>query len=153
MTTLELKVPPVAVVLLCFGLMWLGARLLPLAGFVVPGRFLLAGALAAAGLLVSGLGVLSFRRARTTVNPMTPGAASSLVESGIYRRTRNPMYLGFLVFLLGWAVFLSNVFPFLVLPAFVLYMNRFQILPEERALEARFGAEFAAYRGCVRRWV
>jgi protein-S-isoprenylcysteine O-methyltransferase Ste14 len=150
---LELKIPPVAVVLLIAGLMGAAARALPRFTFHFPGRAYVAGALAAAGLLVSFLGVVAFRRARTTVNPMSPESASSLVIAGIYRRTRNPMYLGFLGVLLGLAVFLSNAVAALLVPIYVLYMTRFQIRPEERALEARFGADFVAYKGQVRRWV
>ena len=75
------------------------------------------------------------------------------MAGGIYRRTRNPMYLGFLVVLLGWGVWLANVVAFLLLPAFVFYMNRFQIAPEERALRERFGESFVVYQGRVRRWL
>ena len=105
------------------------------------------------GLGICALGVVAFRQARTTVNPLAPELASALVVAGIYRYTRNPMYLGFLILLLGWAVFLENVAAFLVLPLFVLYMNRFQIEPEERALEALFGQEFVDYKQSVRRWI
>ena len=84
---------------------------------------------------------------------MQPESASALVVSGIYRLTRNPMYLGFLLILLGWALFLSNGLAVLAVPAFVFYMNRFQIEPEERALAAIFGAEFVAYKSHVRRWL
>ena len=106
-----------------------------------------------AGALTSLLGVVSFRRAGTTVNPMTPESSSSLVVSGIYKLTRNPMYLGFLLALLGWTIFLSNVPALLCLPAFILYMNRFQIAPEERALAALFGQVFTAYKENTRRWL
>ena len=99
------------------------------------------------------MGFASFRRAKTTVNPMKPDSASSLVVSGIYDLTRNPMYLGFLVILVGWAFFLSNALGFIFLPLFVLYMNRFQIEPEERALASVFGEAFASYRSRVRRWL
>jgi protein-S-isoprenylcysteine O-methyltransferase Ste14 len=83
---------------------------------------------------------------------MKPDAASSLVVSGIYRYTRNPMYAGFLLILLGWAAFLSNILALIVLPAFVLYMNRFQILPEERVLTTLFADEYTEYLARVRRW-
>ena len=63
------------------------------------------------------------------------------------------MYLGFVLGLAAWALFLGNPVAALIVPAFVLYMNRFQIEPEERALEARFGAAYAAYRRAVRRWL
>ena len=84
---------------------------------------------------------------------MKPGSASVLVDGGIYRLTRNPMYLGFFVVLLGWAIFLSNIVAFLLLPAFIFYMNRFQIEPEEKALVGLFGQTFVAYKTRVRRWL
>ena len=72
---------------------------------------------------------------------------------GIYSITRNPMYLGLLTMLSGWAVFLSNALAFLFLPAYVLYINRFQIETEERTLTALFGQDYVAYQGRVRRWI
>jgi protein-S-isoprenylcysteine O-methyltransferase Ste14 len=103
--------------------------------------------------VVAVAGVLEFRRARTTVNPTTPQAATSMVRSGIYRHTRNPMYLGMLLVLAGWAVWLASLAAVAVLPVFVLYLNRLQIEPEERALASRFGADFEEYRRSVRRWL
>jgi protein-S-isoprenylcysteine O-methyltransferase Ste14 len=96
---------------------------------------------------------MSFIKAKTTVNPMTPDETSSLVTSGIYKHTRNPMYLGCLFILIGWGLFLSNLYSLALSVGFVPYMNRFQILPEERALESIFGAEFLAYKERVRRWL
>jgi protein-S-isoprenylcysteine O-methyltransferase Ste14 len=84
---------------------------------------------------------------------LRPESTSSLVVSGIYGVTRNPMYLGFLVALLGWAVFLAHALALLPLLAFLLYMNRFQIRPEESALTTLFGQEFTTYRKRVRRWL
>lgn len=153
MHVLELKVPPVALVLLVAALMWLAMWTMPAFEFQVPLRKILSVSMATAGTIVSGLGILSFRRARTTVNPMKPDSTSSLVVSGIYRLTRNPMYLGFLLVLFGWAIYLSNALTFFFLPAFIVYMNRFQIEPEEQALHVLFGPQFAAYRSRVRRWL
>ena len=153
MHVLELRIPPVAVVLAAAALMWLVAWAVPAFKFLLQARDLFAMSFALAGAVTSALGVVSFRRARTTVNPMKPELSSSLVVSGIYGLTRNPMYLGFLLVLLGWAVFLSSVLAFLFLPAFILYMNRFQIDPEERALAALFGQEFTAYKARARRWL
>ena len=76
-----------------------------------------------------------------------------MVTWGVYALSRNPMYLGGLIMLLGWAVFLSNALAFLLLPGYVLYINRFQIAPEERALTALFGQQYAAYQVRVRRWL
>jgi protein-S-isoprenylcysteine O-methyltransferase Ste14 len=153
MHVLELKVPPVAVVVLTAGLMWLASWTVPAFGFVLPARNVLAVSLGVAGVVTSLLGVVSFRRAKTTVNPMRPDASSSLVRSGVYARSRNPMYLGFLLVLVGWAIFLSNAVAFLLLPAFIFYMNRFQIEPEERALTSLFGQAFLAYKSRVRKWL
>jgi len=134
-------------------LMWGAAKLTPKTS--VPPAIRAGGAafLAAAGLAIGLSGVAVFRRAGTTVDPMKPGSASSLVRSGIYRLTRNPMYVGLLLVLLGWAVVLTSPAALVVASSFVLYMNRFQIVPEERALRSRFGAEFEAYRARVRRWI
>jgi len=150
---LELKIPPGLLVIITGALMWLGSAATSATALVIPGRSLGAAILILTGVIISGLGVASFRRAKTTVNPMKPESASVLVDRGIYRLTRNPMYLGFLVVLLGWAIFLSNLVAFLLLPAFVYYMNSFQIEPEEKALVALFGQSFVAYKTRVRRWL
>ncbi len=112
------------------------------------------------GTTVSAIGVLfilaagaTFRAQKTTVNPSKPGATSSLVVSGVYRLSRNPMYVGALFALGGWAVFLSHPIPFLFLPIFFAYMNRFQIAPEEHVLSSKFGAEYERYKKAVRRWL
>ncbi|HWS28033.1 MAG TPA: isoprenylcysteine carboxylmethyltransferase family protein [Xanthomonadales bacterium] len=153
MNALELRVPPLALLFiscLLIGLIALGTAPLP---WAYTTRVGIGGSAAIAGLLIAWSGVVSFRRARTTVNPLRPEAATSLVASGIYRYTRNPMYLGMLLVLIGWTVFLARPWALAVLPAFVAYMNRFQIGPEERALEGVFGGEFEAYRRRVRRWL
>ena len=153
MSKLELKIPPVLVTTVFAMLMWLISMLLP--GITIPNMFRIGGliTLIAVGALFSIFGVVSFRKANTSVNPITPDACSSLVTSGIYTKTRNPMYVGFLFFLVGWGLFLSNIYS-LVLPAgFFLYMNRFQIDPEEQALESFFGADYRAYKHRVRRWL
>ena len=153
MQVLRLKVPPVAVVFATAALMWLSSRAVPSAELAIPARKFVALCLAIGGAVTSISGVVSFRRAGTTVNPLTPGAASSLVRSGIYKLSRNPMYLGFLMALLGWAFYLSNALAFVLVPVFFGYMNRFQIDPEEDALASRFGQEFASYAARVRRWI
>ena len=102
---------------------------------------------------ISSLGAREFRRAKTTVNPLHPERASSVVTSGIYRYTRNPMYVGILLVLLGCFVAFGALSGLVGLPIFIAYMNRFQIRPEERALQAKFGREYNEYQARVRRWV
>src|SRR5690554_3959289 len=105
-----------------------------------------------AGLLIALAGVIGFRRARTTVNPMQPETSRVLVQTGIYRFTRNPMYLGFLLMLAGYGVWLANLPALVWLIGYVLYLTQFQIIPEERWLSQKFGADFQYYRERVRRW-
>lgn len=153
MRALELKIPPVVIVLLLAAAMFATARLAPAFGFHLPANRIIATGLAVSGVIVALLGVASFRRAGTTVNPLQPAAASQLVVSGIYRRTRNPMYLGMLLVLLGWGVGLANALALLPATAFIPLMNRLQIGPEERILAATFGPAFTAYQSAVRRWL
>ncbi|MBL8221602.1 MAG: isoprenylcysteine carboxylmethyltransferase family protein [Bryobacterales bacterium] len=149
---LESKLPPAALVAIAASLMWFAAQN-QASDFTLPASLLCATTSVLAGALICLAGVLSFRRAKTTVNPMKPASVSTLVAWGVYRYSRNPMYLGFLLILLGWALWLSNVLAFVLLPAFVLYMNRFQIRPEERALHSRFGRDYSEYQANVRRWL
>jgi len=153
MKSLELKIPP-PFLALCFAiLMWFAGWLVAPLRLPLDARLGVALALGIAGQFISVNGVIAFRRAKTTINPFRPAAASSLVSEGVYRYTRNPMYVGLLLTLAGWAAFLSNPLALLFLPLFVLYINRFQIDPEERALSSLFGAEYADYKNRVRRWL
>jgi protein-S-isoprenylcysteine O-methyltransferase Ste14 len=97
--------------------------------------------------------VREFARARTTVNPLAPARASRLVTGGVFAHTRNPMYLGMLLVLAGWGVWLGNALAWLGLPLFVGLLNALQIGPEERAMRQRFGADFDRYAAQVRRWL
>jgi protein-S-isoprenylcysteine O-methyltransferase Ste14 len=146
-------VPPVAALLCVAVPMWLVARLSPALVVDLPGRRVAALALALTGAAVALAGVAEFRRARTTVNPLRPERASALVVSGIFRWTRNPMYLGLAIVLLGWAGYLAHLLAALGVPAFVAWMNASQIPREERALEELFGATFVQYTTRVRRWL
>jgi protein-S-isoprenylcysteine O-methyltransferase Ste14 len=147
-----MRVPPLLVAALAAALMWALDAVVPALRIAVPHATLVAGAL----MLISGtialLGVIEFRRAQTTVNPLTPESSAALVTGGVYRWSRNPMYLGFAASLAGVGVALGNLLALLVLAGFVAYLNRFQIAPEERALLARFGTRFSDYQRSVRRW-
>lgn len=153
MQSLELKVPPPVVAVLSAGAMWELSLLTPLLEVPAFIRVVAAITIAAAGGAFTLAGVIAFRRARTTVNPMKLQAASSLVCSGVYRVTRNPMYVGLLLVLVAWATFLSSAWALLGPLAFGAYIGRFQIAPEERALSALFGNEYSAYKARVRRWL
>ena len=144
--------PPIAAVLVGLA-MWWTARLLPAVHFAGPLRLMVAAAFAIFGLTVAILGVRAFRHAKTTVSPVNPEAASSVVTNGIYRRTRNPMYVGLTALLLGWAVWLSVPWVFLGPLILMLFLTRFQVIPEERVMSAKFGRDYDDYRKSVRRWL
>ncbi|MHB8050876.1 MAG: methyltransferase family protein [Coriobacteriia bacterium] len=152
MSRLDLKVPPDAVALAVGGLMWLVSLVTPSLDAPRPYRVLAAVVLFAAGIAVIAAARVSFDRAGTTFNPTAPHRSSHLVTTGVYRWSRNPMYLGTQFVLLGLGVLLSNVFSLAVSAVYVLYMNRFQIGPEEQVLVGRFGSDYEAYRRSVRRW-
>src|SRR5436190_13804086 len=148
-----MKIPPLGLVLVAALLMWLGVAYFPTLSYRFPFQSLVAWVIGLSGVLACALGIIEFNHAKTTVNPTKPESASSLVRTGIYRHTRNPMYLGFLLILVGWAIAMASAVAFVVLPGFVIYINRFQINPEERALRLIFGEDFKAYCVEARRWI
>ena len=153
MNLLEHTVPPPLAALACAGLGWLASAYGPAWPLPESLRLALAGLCLLAGLLLDGWSLWNFRRQRTTVNPLAPGRASAVVQSGPYRFTRNPMYLGMGLVLVGWAVWLGNAAALLGLPLFVVLLDTLQIKPEERVLRQRFGEAYARYAARVRRWV
>ncbi len=98
-------------------------------------------------------GVNEFARHKTTISPLNPNKSSMVVSSGVFRFTRNPMYLGMLLVLLGWADYLDNFMAFSGGLFFILYITRFQIQPEERILLNNFSNEYQHYLENVRRWL
>ena len=152
MKALKLKIPPLAQVLIAATVMYLVALFFPAFSFELPFSGHIATAFAFSGASIALAGVASFRRAGTTVNPLAPDAASSLVVSGIYRYTRNPMYLGMLAVLTGWWCYLHNLMATPLLPLFVYAMNRLQIEPEEEILKQMFPEQYPLYTQQVGRW-
>lgn len=149
---LELKIPPAGIFIGFMGSMYLLARYLPVGEFGFFGRRELMYVLAIAGMISGVLAILQFSIKRTSTDPFNPERATKLVTGGIYNYTRNPMYLALLLLLLAWGLHLGNAFNTLLAALFVAYMNRFQIRPEERALEAKFGSAYRQYTKLVRRW-
>jgi len=147
------RVPPVAVTLIVAALMWALSRWVPSWRYALPGREFVTVALVLLAAAVGIAGLRAFHHARTTSNPLRPEKASALVTGGIYRHTRNPMYVALAIALLGWAVWLGHAVATFGVVAFVGWMDRWQIPPEERALRALFGDEFVRYCSEVRRWL
>ena len=133
--------------------MWALARWWPLVKFELPWPALVGLVVASFGGVISSAGAREFKRAKTTVNPLHPERATSVVTTGIYRYTRNPMYVGIVFVLLGCFLAFGAVSSVLGLPVFVAYITRYQVQPEEQVLLAKFGNEYAAYQAQVRRWL
>ena len=153
MPWLENRIPPPVVGALVAAAMWGASGLGPQLALASLPRYVLAAVLVVAGLSFDALGILAFRRARTTINPLKPERASAMVAGGVYRVTRNPMYLGMALLLLAWAVWLSALLPFAGLLIYLQYITQFQIKPEERVLQGIFGEEYRRYARRVRRWL
>jgi protein-S-isoprenylcysteine O-methyltransferase Ste14 len=152
MPSLELKIPPPLVAAVVAGAMVAAALWLPPV-LEVPYGVRLGGALVLAGACFDLAGLRAFRKAHTTINPLWPDRAAAVVTTGVYRVTRNPMYLGLVLILLGLALYLASPWAVLGPPVFVAYITRYQIQPEERVLAAHFGAPYTAYCAQVRRWL
>lgn len=149
---MELKLPPVIVFLLFALGMYLLSSFLPFGVFEFFGRLLLIKVLTGAAVGIGLISVFQFFMSKTTVNPNAPDKASSLVTNGLYRFSRNPMYLAMLLVLLAVGLQLGNAFNILIAAGFVGYMNRFQIIPEEHVLLAKFGKNYKEYLSKTRRW-
>jgi protein-S-isoprenylcysteine O-methyltransferase Ste14 len=150
---LEHRIPPPALAVIFAAAMWGLSKLAPGVAASLAARVIVAVPVVLIGAAFSVAGMLSFRRAGTTINPLKPEAATSFVSSGIYRVTRNPMYVGLAICLLGWTIYLGSPWALAGVAAFVLYIDRFQVRPEERALATLFGPEYEAYKARVRRWL
>ncbi|MBQ0721815.1 MAG: isoprenylcysteine carboxylmethyltransferase family protein [Gammaproteobacteria bacterium] len=150
---LELKILPPVVALIAAGLMWLLSHYIEMPVVDFQYKLAICSLWVGLGLGVDFLAIWQFRRSKTTVNPLRPNNATSLVNAGIYQYTRNPMYLGNFMFLTAWLIWLGSPVNLVGLIFYVSYINQFQIKPEERALISLFGDSYSRYRKSVRRWI
>ncbi len=153
LSALNHRIPPPILTVFTALLMWGLAQATPRWPLPDGLRLLGSGALLLVGLAFLASGFLAFRAAKTTINPVNIEAASSLVTSGVFRVSRNPMYVGFTAVLAAWTVYLAAPCAVTGVLGFMLFIYRFQILPEEQVMHAKFGAEFETYRRSVRRWL
>jgi protein-S-isoprenylcysteine O-methyltransferase Ste14 len=153
MKALENKIPPPLVAVVFAVLMWCLAMLTPKVQIDFALTVVVASLLFVLGVFFAISGVLSFRNARTTIDPLKPHTASTLVNTGIYRLTRNPMYVGLAFALGGWGFYLASPASLIGLVGYILYIHGLQIRPEERALLELFGDEYREYQAKVRCWL
>jgi protein-S-isoprenylcysteine O-methyltransferase Ste14 len=154
MPNLELKVPPPILILLV-ALAMLGVACLEWLPLPIPLTWRIPSGIVIAGVALAILATCKRQldRKNTTWLPTEPEKATALVTDGIFRYTRNPMYLTAVLFLTGVGVIVGNMLALVLVPCFILYIGRFQIAPEERALEGIFGEAYREYKRSVRRWV
>ncbi|MDO9265071.1 MAG: isoprenylcysteine carboxylmethyltransferase family protein [Desulfosalsimonadaceae bacterium] len=150
---LNLKIPPLAQAAIAIFLIWLFDRYMPLYHINFNYQYLIARAVIGIGAIVAVAGIFAFRKLNTTVDPRYPEKAKNLVIVGIYKYSRNPMYLGLLLILTGIAVYSGALSNILVLFLFVAFINKYQIIPEEVALQEKFGDSYTHYTRNVRRWL
>ena len=150
---MKLLIPPPIQALLSAILMWLISRYFQHANFSFKGMNIFALVFLIIAIIIIIMGINKFREIKTTISPLEPNRTSSLVNTGIYRYTRNPMYLGLLLMLFSTALFLKNFIGFLIIPLFILFITRNQILPEEESLDNIFREEYKNYKKKVRRWI
>lgn len=153
MKKLELKLPPLLLFLIFAAAMWGLDQVVPQFSFTIPFRFVIGAGLILLGGLIGVASLIEFARHKTTVHPLHPHKATSIVDTGIYRLSRNPMYLALLICLTGFGVILGNPLNLFLILLFTIYIDRFQIEPEERAMMERFGDDYREYRKSVRRWI
>ena len=150
---LELKIPPAVITLIIVVTMWWIDQYLvfswPSFGTMWWMSFFFLGM----GGLFGAFGLVEFYRSSTSIDPHKPNKASHLVTRGVYNISRNPMYVGLLLILIGYGFYLGNVLVFAMIPLFIAYMNRYQIIPEEKVMEEKFGEEYQKYKSEVRRWM
>ena len=147
------KIPPPVIALITMGLMFAVHMFVPLLKFNFELRKTFAYIIAFIGVSIALLGIMHFRKHKTTIHPLHPEKASTLVTGGLYQVTRNPMYLGLVFVLIAWGFALANGMTFLLIPGFMWFMTEFQIKPEEAAMHKLFGEDYANYQASVRRWI
>jgi len=149
----ELIIPPPGYALIMGLLMWLLNQYFPIVNFIESPWNRVGLALIVVAFSMDFSSLYLFFKKRTTPSPFSPKKASSLVITGLYKYTRNPMYVGLLVILTGYAIWLGSLSPFLLIPLFYWLITNMQIKPEEQILEEKFGREYLDYKNRVRRWL
>ena len=148
---MKTKIPPPIIALICIVINYLSTYLINPIKF--PNIEIIGGLILFLGVATAVLAILLFKKEKTTVNPMKPEETTTLVTTGVFSITRNPMYLGLFFFTSSTVLFFGSWFGILILMFFVWFITKFQIIPEEEAMEKLFGNKYDEYRQNVRRWI
>ena len=148
---MKTKIPPPIVTLVSALLIFFSKELFP--NYAFDYQSMLSIVIFISGLMILISAVSLFKKKETTVNPMSPEKASSLVVDGVFKYTRNPMYLGMSVVLLSISIQFNLIGGLLIVCLFVAYITAFQIIPEEEAMEENFGQDYLLFKKNTRRWI
>ena len=147
---LKTKIPPPLITLICILIIYFFEKEFI---FFEDWNIYISGFFLLWGLIIIAFAVFKFAKTKTTVDPTKPSKTSSLVISGIYRITRNPMYLGMLFLIISFTFYKLSLFGAIVIPSFIFYINKYQIEPEEYEMRKKFGENFEDYCKKVDRWI
>jgi len=150
---MKLKIPPALQVVIFATFMWIIKKITVATHFEFVQQIAVSWLVFGIGICIEIIAIYTFRKARTTADPLHPTNASKLVIVSIYKVSRNPMYLGMFFILLSFSIRLGSVFTFPVLILYVWYITTFQIKPEEKVLSKLFGNDYLMYCNKVRRWI
>lgn len=150
---MNIRIPPPIYMILFGVLMWFVARSPFALSIDIPYAKIAAGVLIVLAIVIDVIAILQFNASSTTINPLKPDKSSALVTHGIYRYTRNPMYVGMLLMLCAWGLILKSASNVLLIAGFVITLTLVQIRHEEQALKSLFAEDFEAYQRRVRRWI
>ena len=145
------KIPPPLVVLILVISTFFSSKKIDL--IQIPLQNLISIFILSMGILILLNPVLKFKKSKTTINPIKFKKVNKLVTSGIYKYSRNPMYLGLLMIVISSSIFYLNIYSILTPLFFYVWINRFQIKREEIFLTEKFGKEYLLYMTRTRRWI
>ena len=148
---LKNKIPPPIFTLIFAALIYFSSEWSP--SIVFRGQNLISLFLMMLGFLVLLIAISAFIKLKTTINPLKPEAATSLITTGIFKLSRNPMYLGMLLLIISLWIKTGAVLGFILVAGFIAYLNYFQIFPEEQAMKGLFSDKYKTYCQQVRRWL
>ena len=146
-----IKIPPPLIVLVLIVSIYFSSKKIDLIN--IPLQLEISIFILSAGILIFVNPVLQFIKSKTTVNPIQFEEVNKLVTSGIFKYSRNPMYLGMLMIVLSASIFYLNIYSILTPLLFILWINKFQIKREEEFLIEKFGDEYLSYKKKTRRWI
>ncbi len=149
MKFLECRIPPPLVMVSFMVLVWLFDSQTSTVIWIQG----VSAALAIFGIVIARSSIVGFLKAKTTVNPLQPQTATKLVVDGMFKYTRNPMYLAMAAWLMAWSLLFVEFWSLVPVVGFMSFITRFQILPEERSLITLFGDDYSQYKTQVRRWL